>query len=81
MEILASCIKKLFVTRNDQSSVHTIGGSCSEIFFKVGVLKDSQYSQKTVFESLFNKVTGLKACNFIEKRLQYRCFPVDIAIF
>ena len=32
-----------------------------------------------VLESLFNKVAGLKACNFIKKRLQYSCFPVNIA--
>ena len=29
--------------------------------------------------SLFNNVTGLKACNFIKKRLQHWCFPVNIA--
>ena len=29
-----------------------------------------------MFESLFNKVAGLKAYNFIKKRLQHRCFPV-----
>ena len=33
-----------------------------------------------VLESLFNKVEG-QACNFIEKRLQHRCFPVNIAKF
>ena len=27
-------------------------------------------------ESFFHKVTGLKGCNFIEKRLQHRCFSV-----
>ena len=36
-------------------------------------------------ESLFNKVAGLlqafKACNFIKKRLQHSCFPVNIAKF
>ena len=32
-------------------------------------------------ESLFNKVAGLKACNFIKKRLQHRCFLVNIAKF
>ena len=38
--------------------------------------------QKTpVLESLFNKVAGPKACNFIKKRLQYKCFPVNIAKF
>ena len=29
-----------------------------------------------VLESLFTKVTGLNACNFIKKRLRHRCFPV-----
>ena len=28
--------------------------------------------------SLFNKVADLLACNFIKKRLQYGCFPVNI---
>ena len=32
-----------------------------------------------MLESLFNKVASLQACNFIKKRLQYRCFPVNIA--
>ena len=42
-----------------------------------------QYSQKNtcVGVSFFNKVVGLKACNFIKKRLQHRCFPVIIANF
>ena len=31
--------------------------------------------------TLFNKVAGAKACDFIEKRLQHRCFPVNIAKF
>ena len=31
-----------------------------------------------MLESLFNEVTGLQACNFIEKRLQRRHFPVNI---
>ena len=29
-------------------------------------------------ESLFNEVAGLLACNFIKKRLQHNCFPVNI---
>ena len=33
-----------------------------------------------MLESLFNKVACLKACNFTKKRLQHRCFPVNIAI-
>ena len=28
-----------------------------------------------------NKVADHKACNFIEKRLQHRCFPMNIATF
>ena len=31
-----------------------------------------------VLESLVNKVAGLKAYNFIKKRFQHRCFPVNI---
>ena len=34
-----------------------------------------------MLEFLFNKVTGLETCNFITKRLQHSCFPVDIAKF
>ena len=56
--------------------------SLSQMFFKTGSLKDWQYPQKTpVLESLFEKVAGLKACNFIKKRPQHRCFPVNIAKF
>ena len=32
-----------------------------------------------VLESLFNKVAGLSACNFVKKRLQHRGFPMHIA--
>ena len=32
-----------------------------------------------VLESLFKKVAGLQARNVIKKRLQHRCFPVNIA--
>ena len=32
-----------------------------------------------MLKSFFNKVAGLKVCIFIEKRLQHRCFPVNIA--
>ena len=34
-----------------------------------------------MLESLFNKYAGLKACNFIKKRLQHRCFPNICEIF
>ena len=43
------------------------------------LLRISQYShENTYVGSLFSKVAGLKTCNFIEKRLQHRCLPVNI---
>ena len=36
------------------------------MFFKIGFLEVFQYLQEaSVLESLFNKVAGLTACNFI----------------
>ena len=32
-------------------------------------------------QSLFDKVVGLQICNFIKKRLQHRCFSVNIVKF
>ena len=34
-----------------------------------------------MLESLFNKFVGLQTGNFITKRLEHRCFPVNIAKF
>ena len=39
------------------------------------------HKKTTVFESFFDKVSGLQACKFIRKRLQHRYFPVHIAHF
>ena len=39
------------------------------------------FSPTIVGESLFNKVAGLKVCNFIKKRIQHKCFPLNIANF
>ena len=45
-------------------------------------LKSSQYPQEIhVLELLFKNIAGLKACNFIKKRLQRTCFLVNIAKF
>ena len=49
-------------------------GSRLQMFIKIGVLKISQ-------QSLENTYAGLKACNYIRKRLQNKCFPVNIAKF
>ena len=53
------------------------------MFFKIGVPKNFVvFTEKQLCWSLFlNKVAGLKAYNFIKKRLQHTCFPVSIAKF
>ena len=62
--------------------ITTIRTSRSQMFFEIGVLKVCNIHRKTpVLESLFGKVASLEAYKFIEKRLQNRCFPVNIANF
>ena len=34
-----------------------------------------------VLESLLNRIAGLKACNFVKKKLKHSCFPVNIGKF
>ena len=57
--------------------------SRSQMSFKISVLKNfAIFTWKTpVLESLFNNVAGLQTCNFIKKRLQRRCFSVNIVKF
>ena len=47
------------------------------MFFKIGVFENVHW-KTPVLESLFNKFAVLKDCKFIKKRLQHRCFPVNI---
>ena len=62
--------------------ITTIRSSRSLMFFEIGVLKACNIHRKTpVLESIFSKAATLVACNFIKKRLQHRCFPVNIAKF
>ena len=62
--------------------ITTIRSSRSQMFFEIGVLKVWNIHRKTpVLESLFSKIASLEACNFIKKRLQHRCFPMNIAKF
>ena len=59
-------------------------GSLSQMFFKIGVLKNfAIFTGKHLCWSLFliKLIKGLKSCNFIKKRLQHRFFPVNIAKF
>ena len=37
------------------------------------------HRKKTVLESVFEEVAGLRVCDFITKKLQQRCFPVKFA--
>ena len=55
----------------------------SEVFCRRrSSLKFRKFHWKTsVLESICNKVAGLKACNFIKKRLQHTCFPLKYAKF
>ena len=54
-----------------------------QMFFETDVLKNfSIFTGKHLCRGFFfNKVAGLHAWDFIKKRLQYRCFPVNIAKF
>ena len=62
--------------------ITTIWSSSLQMFFEIGVLKICNIHRKTpVLESLFSKLASLEACNFIKKRPQHRCFPVNIAKF
>ena len=54
------------------------------VFFKKMFLNILQISQKfpaPALESLLNKVACTQGCNFIEKRLQHRCFPMKFMKF
>ena len=53
------------------------------MYFRIGVLKNfAMFTGKHLCWSLFfNKYAGLKACNFIKKRLQHKFFPVKFAKF
>ena len=44
-------------------------------------IKSKKQEKTTVFESLFKKVAGLETRKSIKRRLQRRCFPMNIAKF
>ena len=55
-----------------QSFADVLLNKCSKTFCK--------FDRKIpLLDSLFNKVAVLKACNFVNKRLQHKCFPVKFA--
>ena len=56
--------------------------SFTDVFQNRCSLKFHKFHRKTpVLESFFNKVVRLKACSFINKRLQHSCFPVKFVKF
>ena len=57
-----------------QSIADGLQNGCSYKFCKL-------HRKTPVLEPLFIKVLGLKAWNFIKKRLQHRCFPVKSVKF
>ena len=52
------------------------------MFFKIGVVKNFAIFIGNICVGLFLiKLQPFKACNFIKKRLQHKCFLVNIAKF
>ena len=54
-----------------------------QVFYKKAALKNLViFTGKYLSWSLFfNKNAGLQSCNFLKKRLQHRCFPMNVAKF
>ena len=91
---LTSMIRYFWLVDTYVRKTNAVTVSSEEVFLRFSVtkmfLKISQYSQgnnylfSTTFQqlSLSNTVAGLlKAWNFIKKRFQHRCFPVNTAKF
>ena len=67
-------VMDIFCERNRSSHLRC---SMKKLFLKFCNI----YRKTPVLESLFDEVAGLKTCNFIKKRLQHRCFSVNILKF
>ena len=62
--------------------VRTIRSRHRRCCIKKLLSKVFQYPQEApVLESIFKNVADLQTCNFIKKRPQHRCFPVNIVEF
>ena len=57
-----------------QPSADFLQDRYSEKFYNI-------HKKTFMLQPLFNKVACLEAYNFIKKRLQHRCFPVNTAKF
>ena len=59
-----------------------VRSSRPKVLLKIGVLKNfTKFTGKHLCQSLFFKKVAGVACNFIQKRLWQRCFPVNFAKF
>ena len=74
--------KCLSPVNHTTKTIHILYHYSLSTIFKIVVLKTfAIFSGKPVLDSLFNKVAGLKVCNFIKRRLRHRYFPINIAKF
>ena len=76
---LKNPFKKILRNWNSFRNTEVFEKQPPEVLYKKAVLKSFAIftGKKTpVLDSLFNKFAGMKACKFIKKRLQHRCFPV-----
>ena len=69
--------------RKERKKSATHRSSRQRCSFRKAVLKHFAIftGKHLLLESLFKKVADLKPCNFIKKKLQHRCFSVNIAEF
>ena len=82
-DLLWIWLPKLYVLKSCTFCKYNIRSSRSQMFFKIGVLKNlANFTGKQLCWSLFlNKVAGLQASNFVKKRLQHRLYYVKFAKF
>ena len=74
------CCNKNYMIKKTFPPIHL--NNASNLLSIACCLKFRKFTGKHLYWSLFfNKVTRLQACNFIKKRLQYRCFPKKFAKF
>ena len=69
------CSKVTYINFNKKfcmASPEAVVQSCSEKKLLLNLL--AEFTGKFLCQSLFNKIAGLQTCNFIKKRLQYKCF-------
>ena len=86
--LVVDCLKARQETYGRTVSSGTVNSECwqkqpfADVLQNRCSIKFHNIHRKTpVLKSPFNKVTGLKACNFVEKKLQYRFFSVKFAKF